>query len=59
MMARALLWIGAIVVWLLVALGVVAVSSFSVQVFHDSCRYWTEPPAWASFCPPSTRHGVK
>lgn len=29
----------------------------ALQYWHDSCRYWNEPPPWSSFCPPSTKHG--
>jgi hypothetical protein len=41
------------------AFGFLAVNSWLVQVLHDSCRLWHEPPAWSFLCPPSTRHGVK
>lgn len=48
----------ALVAGLLSAVGLIAVQSWTVQVFHDSCRLWHEPPAWSYFCPPSTRHGA-
>lgn len=40
------------------ALGFVAAQSWLVQLVHDSCRLWHEPPPWAFACPPSTRHGA-
>ena len=36
--------------WLLLTF----VQSEAQQIWHDSCRYWQEPPPWSSFCPPST-----
>lgn len=49
----------ALVAGVVLAFAFIAVQSWAVQVLHDSCRIWHEPPAWSSFCPPSTRHGVK